>query len=317
MNKSPAKKSNNVIKNFAQLRNSLKKLIEKNRPLRVALVVSQEKNALRAISDLYKEGCIEPVLIGDISYTKFLADGEYIDISKFNNINVPDPIEACITATKMAANNEIDIIFRGRIPAYDILHILLKEEYGLRQKHDFWTHITVFEIPNHEKLLFLSDAGIIINPDIEAKIKIIQQAIKVSNTFGIVKPRVALLAAVETVTPKMSIGMEEAAIAKMGERGQIGNAFIDGPLAFDVAVSQEAANLKKVGGEVAGKADIIIAPHIEAGNTIYKALVIFSNAKAGAAIIGGKVPIIITSRSDTHANRINSIIFASWLKFKM
>jgi len=303
-----------AISTFTLLRERLNDQFTKVPPLKVGVVCSHEFNVLRAVCEVRNQGWIEPILFGDEKSTRDICEDNNLDLTGVKVIDKRDPREAIKEASSLALTGGIDIFMRGRLSVYRLLHELCKRSNNIRQSTDLLTHVAVFELAKYPRLLLLSDGGVVIAPTLDQKVRIVNQTIDVALALGIDKPKVALLAAVETVLSYLPINLEEAAIAKMGERGQIGRAIIDGPLAFDVAVSEESAAIKKISSPVAGKADILIVPHIEAGNSIYQALVVFARAKAAGVVIGARFPIVITARTDSHVNRVNSIHLAIWLK---
>jgi phosphate butyryltransferase len=199
---------------------------------------------------------------------------------------------------------------KGNVPTATFLRGVLDKEAGLR-KSDVLSHFALFEIPTYHKLIGLTDAAMVIAPDLKTKIAIINNAVEFMNKLGVAKPKVALLCAVEMVNEQMPATMEAAIISKMNQRGQIKNCIIDGPLAYDNAVSIESARHKGIVSDVAGDADILVVPDIEAGNVLYKAFGFSANARLAAVVLGAAAPIVLTSRSDTEESKQASIIMAA------
>ena len=210
----------------------------------------------------------------------------------------------------MVHDREADILMKGNVPTAMLLKAVLDKEHGLR-KSDVLSHFALFEVPTYHKLLGLTDAAMVIAPDLKTKIAIINNAVGFMNKLGLAKPKVAILGAVEIVNEAMPATLDAALIAKMNQRGQIKNCIIDGPLAYDNAVSMESAHHKGIVSDVAGDADLLIAPDIEAGNILYKAFGFSANAKLAANILGASAPIVLTSRSDTEEAKQASIVMAA------
>jgi len=213
-------------------------------------------------------------------------------------------------AVKMVHDHEGDILMKGNIPTAVFLRGVLNKDYGLR-KSDILSHFTLFELPTYHKLIGLTDAAMIIAPDLKTKIAIINNAVDFMNRLGILNPKVALLGSVEVVNEAMPATVDAAIIAKMNQRKQIKNCIIDGPLAYDNAVSIESATHKGIVSEVAGDADLLVVPDIEAGNILYKAFGFSANATLAANVLGASAPIVLTSRSDTEEAKQASIIMAA------
>jgi phosphate butyryltransferase len=217
--------------------------------------------------------------------------------------------EAAELAVKAVKNGEADVLMKGNVPTATILKAVLNKEYGLR-KGKVLSHVAVFEVPNYERFIFVTDVAMNIAPDVEQKVSILQNAVAVANSIGIDMPKVAPIAAVEVVNPAMQATIDAALLTQMNRRGQIQNCIVDGPLALDNAVSKFSAEHKGIKSDVAGEADILLVPNIEAGNVLYKSLVYFAGAKVGAIIAGAKAPIVLTSRSDSAEAKLYSLALA-------
>jgi phosphate butyryltransferase len=217
--------------------------------------------------------------------------------------------EAAELSVKAVRNGEADVLMKGNIPTANILKAVLNKEWGLR-KGSVLSHVAAFEVPNYNRLIFVTDAAMNIAPDVTQKAAIIQNTVEVARAIGIDLPKVAPIAAVEVVNPAMQATIDAAMLTQMNRRGQIKNCVVDGPLALDNAVSQIAAEHKGIVSDVAGKADILLVPTIEAGNVLYKSLVYFADAKVGAMIAGAKAPIVLTSRADSAETKVYSLALA-------
>ncbi|MGD6889160.1 phosphate butyryltransferase [Bacillus mobilis] len=233
-----------------------------------------------------------------------LQTSEHIEV-----IAAASSAEAAELSVKAVRNGEADVLMKGNIPTANILKAVLNKEWGLR-KGSVLSHVAAFEVPNYDRLIFVTDAAMNIAPDVTQKAAIIQNTVEVAQAIGIDLPKVAPIAAVEVVNPAMQATIDAAMLTQMNRRGQIKNCIVDGPLALDNAVSQIAAEHKGIVSDVAGKADILLVPTIEAGNVLYKSLVYFADAKVGAMIAGAKAPIVLTSRADSAETKVYSLALA-------
>ncbi|MGG3260266.1 phosphate butyryltransferase [Bacillus paranthracis] len=233
-----------------------------------------------------------------------LQTSEHIEV-----IATQSSAEAAELSVKAVRNGEADVLMKGNIPTANILKAVLNKEWGLR-KGSVLSHVAAFEVPNYNRLIFVTDAAMNIAPDVTQKAAIIQNTVEVARAIGIDLPKVAPIAAVEVVNPAMQATIDAAMLTQMNRRGQIKNCVVDGPLALDNAVSQIAAEHKGIVSDVAGKADILLVPTIEAGNVLYKSLVYFADAKVGAMIAGAKAPIVLTSRADSAGTKVYSLALA-------
>ena len=233
-----------------------------------------------------------------------LQTSEHIEV-----IAATSSAEAAELSVKAVRNGEADVLMKGNIPTANILKAVLNKEWGLR-KGSVLSHVAAFEVPNYNRLIFVTDAAMNIAPDVTQKAAIIQNTVEVARAIGIDLPKVAPIAAVEVVNPAMQATIDAAMLTQMNRRGQIKNCVVDGPLALDNAGSQIAAEHKGIVSDVAGKADILLVPTIEAGNVLYKSLVYFADAKVGAMIAGAKAPIVLTSRADSAETKVYSLALA-------
>ncbi|MDQ0231906.1 phosphate butyryltransferase [Metabacillus malikii] len=253
-----------------------------------------------------------------LKLAKFLLVGDEYVIRKYLNENsIPDDEalqivhaiskeDAAHLAVRAVDSNQATILMKGNIPSRLLLKTVLNNAYGLKSTSGL-SHVAVFEIPDYQQLLIVTDAAMNIAPSLMEKKYIIENAVKVANSIGIVNPNVIALAAVEEVNPSMQATIDAAALTLMNRRGQIKNCQIEGPLALDNAISVISARQKGIDSEIAGKADIIVVPNIEVGNVLYKSLVYFGKAKVGAFIVGAKTPIVFTSRADSLEAKLYSL----------
>lgn len=297
-----------MLKKFSDLHEIVKK---KKQVKRLVLAVAQDNHSLEAVSEATDKKYIEPILVGDADQIKEIADNKKIDLKKFNIINEPNVTEAVAKSVKLVHYGEADILMKGQVGTAVLLKGVLNKEWGLR-KNEVVSHIALFEIEAyHHKILALTDVAMNIAPDLNTKVGIINNSVEFLTKLGVEKPKVAVLGAVELVNEMMPATMDAALLSKMADRGQIKNCIIDGPLAFDNAISAESAKHKGIVSNVAGDADLLLLPDIEAGNVLYKSFVFFANAKTAANIVGASAPIVLTSRSDSEESKLDSIVLAA------
>ncbi|QTD41739.1 phosphate butyryltransferase [Sporosarcina sp. Te-1] len=295
---------------------SLDSLIEQaaaleNRPV-VAVASAADSHVLGAVKMALERKLAAFRLFGEAKEIRTLlasVDSHLLDHPSIEIVDATDQRQAAQLAVQTVSSGEADVLMKGNLPTATILKEVLNRDYGLR-KETILSHVAAFEVPGYEPLLFVTDAAMNIAPDLMEKAQIVRNAVQAAHACGIEKPIVAPLAAVETVNPAMQPTLDAAALVAMNHRGQISGCFIDGPLALDNAVSQEAAEHKGIAGETAGKADILIVPTIEAGNILYKSLMYFAKAKVGAVIQGAKAPVVLTSRSDHMESKLYSLALA-------
>ncbi|MGM0941128.1 MAG: phosphate butyryltransferase [Bacillota bacterium] len=293
--------------------NELKAKVKKGRKRTVSVVNAANKEVLLAVKKALEEDLCTFLLFGDESKITELATDIGLIPSQWNSDMTIRHVENNHEAAKQAVlsinDKASDILMKGKIATKDILKAVLNKAYGLRAGKVL-SHVALFEIPNQQKVVFLTDAAMNIAPDLQQKVEIIQNAVQVASAVGINVPKVAAITPVEVVNEAMQSTMDAAVLTQMQQRGQIKGCLIDGPLAFDNAVSYQAAQQKGIKSEVAGNADILLAPSIEAGNALYKSFVYYANAKVAAIISGAKAPIILTSRADSAESKVYSLSLA-------
>jgi phosphate acetyltransferase len=278
-------------------------------PVPTAVAWPMSADALAGALDAAAEGLIAPLLIGPEAELRALARRESLDLSRHSIHDAATPAMAAAMAASLARDGTVGAIMKGSLHTDELMAAVVARESGLRTTRRI-SHAFVMGVPDHPRLLIISDAAVNIAPDLEAKRDIVQSAIDLAHALGIARPKVALLAAVETVNPKMPATIDAAALCKMADRGQIEGGTLDGPLAFDNALSAESARIKGISSPVAGEPDVLIAPDIEAGNILYKQLVFFTGAFAAGLVLGARVPVILTSRADSRTSRIASCAVA-------
>ncbi|MGI6225776.1 MAG: phosphate butyryltransferase [Peptococcales bacterium] len=291
------------MKSFKEIHEKVRSMQEKRY---IAVAVAQDEEVLKAIKGARELGLAEPILVGDKQAITKAAQNVGLELRGIRIEHEIDPNFAAKKAVALVSSGEANIVMKGLVGTGSFLKAVLDKEVGLRTGR-ILSHVAVFEVPNFERLLVLTDAAMNIAPDLDEKVKIINNALIVTRALGIEMAKVVPVCAVETVNPNMSATTDAALLTLMSQRGQIKGAVVDGPLALDNAISLEAAQHKGITSPVAGKADVLLCPNIEAGNMTYKALVYLSNVEVAGVIIGAKAPIVLTSRSDTYKSKLNSI----------
>lgn len=277
---------------------------------RVAVAAAEDDHVLEAVHSARLEGMIEPLLFGDEAKIRALCARMGIDDARLTITHAVSNAEAAELAVKAVREGRADVLMKGLLDTATILKAVLNKEWGLRTGK-LLSHVLVFDAPGRfERLFMMSDGAMNIEPDLKAKIEIVQNSIAVGHALGLEQPKVAMLAAIEVVNPDMSTAVDDAIISKMGDRGQIKGAIIDGPLALDNAVSLEAAQIKGIVSPVAGLADVLIVDNIDVGNVFYKTLVYFAGSNVAGIIMGASAPMILTSRADSSDTKFNSIALA-------
>jgi len=285
-------------------------LAKDKRKRKIAVAAAGDKHVLEAVQNAYTQNIVEPILVGDEPVIRQIAKEINFDLSNIEVLNVSDPYKASLEAVRLISDGKAEILMKGLVSSGPYLKAVLNKEFGLRTG-SLLSHFAIFESPYYHKLLGVTDAAMNVNPDLLEKIDIIKNAVKVFHGLKIANPKVAIIGAVETVNPKMEATMHAATISMMNYRKQIKGCIIDGPLALDGAVNKDAAKLKNITSEVAGDADLILAPDINGGNILYKSLNFLGGAEAAAVIMGATVPIVLTSRGDTEKSKFLSIALAA------
>jgi phosphotransacetylase len=255
------------------------------------------------------KGLIIPILVGPRNKIEATAKAAGIDVSNFQIVDVPHSHAAAVKAVELLREARAEVLMKGSLHTDELMAAVVARDKGLRTARRI-SHVFVMDVPTYHKVLIVTDGAINIAPTLEDKVDICQNAIDLAISLGREKPKVAILAAVETVTSKMPATIDAAALCKMAERGQITGGILDGPLAFDNAISKQAAETKGIHSEVAGDPDILLAPDLEAGNILAKQLTFLANADSAGLVLGARVPIILTSRADSVRSRIASCAVA-------
>ncbi len=284
-------------------------------PMPTAVAHPCDAASLAGAVDAARQGLLEPILIGPEHRIRGVAETEGLDISPYRIIPSKHSHQSAEKAVALVRAGEASVLMKGSLHTDELMHEVMRKETGLRTERRV-SHVYVMQVPTYPRALMITDAAINIYPTLEDKRDIVQNSIDLAHALGIAVPKVGILSAVETVTPKIPSTVEAAALCKMADRSQITGGLLDGPLAFDNAINEEAAKVKGIKSEVAGLVDILIAPDLEAGNMIAKQLTFLANAEAAGVVLGARVPIILTSRADSVKARLASCavaaIFAAW-----
>lgn len=278
---------------------------------RLVAAFANDAHTIEAVSEAIDHGLIEASLVGDEAIIRSVCKELHIDPAKFHIVQEAKDSKAAALAVKLINQGEGNLLMKGLITTDQYMRAILNKEEGLMDPGAILSHVTVMESPNYHKLLIVGDVAIIPLPDIKQKIAITQYLIRTAHALGIARPKVAILAASEQMLPGLPACVDGAILSKMADRGQIKGAIIDGPLALDVAIDKESADIKKLTGEVAGDADCILFPNIEAGNVMYKANTKLAGGEQGAIVMGARVPAVLSSRGDSMKTKLYSIALAA------
>ena len=293
-----------------KLDDMLKKL-KGDKRVTLSVAAAHDEEVLLAIKSAVEMEIITPILIGEENKIREISKEINFDLSKFKIINKGTIEECAEIAVKLVSSGEVDFVMKGLLDTSVILKAVLNKEWGLRTD-SLLSHVMVYEIPSYDKLLVTTDGGMNIAPDYNQKVKILKNAIEATKPLGLKHIKVACLAAKEKVNSKMQATVDARALQEAGERGEFGkDVTVEGPLAFDLAVSKEAAKVKGFKSKVSGETDIMLMPTIEVGNGIGKALTYFAGAKSAGIIMGAKAPIVLVSRADSHESKLYSIAYGA------
>ena len=278
---------------------------------RLAVAYGQDSHTLEAVYEAYKEGLVEPTLFGDKEVIKQVCQENGIDINAFNIVNEPNDVKCVQQAVASVVSGNADVLMKGLVSTDKYMRGILNKDAGLFPPKGVLSHVAILEMPSLPKLLCISDVAVIPAPDFKQKQKLIGYLIQTARLLGIDTPKIACIAPSEQVLPSVPSSTEGAILAKMGDRGQLGNAIVDGPLSLDVALYKEVAEYKKVkGSAVAGDPDCLLFPNIESANVFFKAATHFGGAELAAMVMGTKVPCVLTSRGDSRLTKMYSIALA-------
>lgn len=300
--------TNKTLTSFEDILNAVKG----KAPKRVAVAAAQDDAVLEAVRGAREQKIAEFTLVGDIDKIKAIAAKLEVNLNDVSLVHEPDDRTAAYRAVALVSSGQADVLMKGLINTADLLRAVLNKEVGLRTGRVL-SHAAVYELPDFERLLIVTDGGMNIAPTLQQKADIIQNSVLLANVLGINPAKVAVLAAVEVINPDMPATLEAAALTQMANRGQIRGAIVDGPLAFDNAINLEAARHKGITSQVAGAADILVTPDIEAGNILGKSLVYIAKVKFAGLVLGAAKPIVVTSRADSYEAKLMSIALGTLL----
>jgi phosphotransacetylase len=278
-------------------------------PVRTAVAHPCEETALAGAVTAAEQGLITPILVGPSAKIRHVAGGHGLHLGHIRIVDVPHSHAAAETAVRLIREGEAEILMKGSLHTDELLRAVVAKEVGLRTARRI-SHVFIMDVPTYHKVLIVTDGAINIAPTLEEKADICRNAIDLARSLDVARPKVAVLAAVETIHSSMPATIDAAALCKMAERGQITGGVLDGPLAFDNAISADAAAIKGITSEVAGDPDILLAPDLEAGNILAKQLNFLANADSAGLVLGARVPIIVTGRADAVRARIVSCAVA-------
>jgi phosphotransacetylase len=278
---------------------------------RLVVAFANDEHSIGAVNKAVDMGIVEATLVGNRELITRVCEKEKIDSGKFDIVHEADEMRAARKAVALINEGKGDMLMKGLVSTDKYMRAILDKENGLMKPKSILSHVTVMENPNYHKLLIIGDVAIIPAPELKEKIAITNYLIATGHALGINKPKVAVLAATEQVMPKMPACVDAALISKMADRGQIKGAFVEGPLALDVAIDKESAEIKKLNNEVVGDADCLVFPNIESGNVFYKANTKLAKGEQGAIVVGAKVPAVLSSRGDSIKTKLYSIALAA------
>ncbi len=279
-------------------------------PVRVAVAAAHDLEVLKAVDQAQREGMIQVSLVGDAPAIEALAAQAGADLSQAAIYHEPERLNAARHAVRLAREGQASVVVKGQVKTSELLGAALDRHHGLRGR-GLLSHVALFELPGMDRLIYLSDSGVMVYPDVYQKLEIINNVVAVAHLFGVAEPKVAILAASETVHPKIPASIDALALSKMAEQGWVEGAVVDGPLGLELAISPEAAQLEESSSPIGGLADVLIVPNVEAGNIVAKGLQYFAGARMAGLVVGARVPILISSRADSAETRYLSLAMAA------
>ena len=281
-------------------------------PVPIAVVAAHDPEVLKAVGQAQREAIVEAILVGDWPAIEAYAAQTGADLSGATILHEPEPHRAAQQVVDLARNGRAAVVVKGQIKTAELLSVALNRHVGIRGR-GLLSHVGIFELPGMDRLIYLSDSGVVVYPDVYQKLEIINNVVAVAHLFGVAEPKVAILAASDTVHPKIPASIDALALSKMAEQGWVEGAVVDGQLGLELAISPRAAELEGSGSPIAGLADVLIVPNVEAGNLVAKGLLYFAHARMAGLVVGAKVPIVISSRADSAETRYLSLAMATVL----
>lgn len=278
-------------------------------PVPIAVAAAHHPEVLRAVHQAQQDGMVEATLVGDWPAIEAYAAQVDADFAGVSILHESDPRRAVEQVVELARSGRARVVVKGQVKTSDLLSVALNRHVGIRGQR-LLSHVGIFELPGLERLIYLSDSGVVVYPDVYQKLEIIKNVVGVAHLFGLQEPKVAILAASETVHPKIQASIDALALSRMAEQGWVEGAVVDGPLGLDLAISPRAAAPEESDSPIAGMADVLIVPNVEAGNIVGKGLLYFAHARMAGLVVGARVPIIISSRADSAETRYLSLAMA-------
>ena len=278
---------------------------------RLAVAYGQDSHTLEAVYEAYKEGLVEPTLYGDKATIERVCEENGLDLKAFNVVDEPNDVKCVQQAVAAVVAGNADVLMKGLVSTDKYMRGILNKDFGLLPPKGVLSHVAVLELPMYHKLLLVSDVAVIPYPDMNQKIRIAKYLIGTSRTLGIRTPKLAVIAPSEQMLPGIQSSVDAAILAKMGDRGQLGDALVDGPLAVDVALVREAAETKRLTSSVAGDADCLLFPNLDAANAFFKAATKLCGARLAGMVVGTRCPCVLTSRGDSPESKLYSIALAA------
>jgi phosphate butyryltransferase len=279
-------------------------------PVPIGVVAADDPEVLKAVGQAQQEGIVRATLVGDWPAIEAYAAQTGADLNGATIVHEVDPKVAARKVVGLARDGQVAVVVKGQIKTADLLRVVLNHEIGIRGR-GLLSHVGLFELPGMDRLVYLSDSGVVVYPDVYQKLEIINNVVSVAHLFGVARPRVAILAASETVHPKIPASIDALALARMADQGWVENALVDGPLGLELAISPDAAQAEESDSPIAGRADVLIVPNVEAGNIVAKGLLYFAHARMAGLVVGARVPILINSRADSAETRYLSLAMAT------
>ena len=297
-----------TIQTFDQLLSAAKA----NGPRRMAIVAAHDPEVLVSVDEAQRQGIAAATLIGDATAIEAIASARGLALDNTEIVHETDEVLAARKAVALAREGQADVVVKGQLKTTELLGAVLDRHTGVRDKK-LLTHVGIFEIPGYDRLLYVSDSGVVLYPNIWQKLEIIRNVVDVAHRLGLDEPKIAIIAAFEIVHPKSTASIDALALARMATEGWVKGAIVDGPLALDLAISPESARIKQARSPIAGKADILIVSSVATGNIAAKAMQYFGKARMAGLVVGAKVPIVINSRADNAETRLLSMALAAVL----
>ncbi|MGI6631628.1 MAG: bifunctional enoyl-CoA hydratase/phosphate acetyltransferase [Bacillota bacterium] len=278
-------------------------------PVGLSLVEAFDEASLLAVSEAEAEGFVTPFLVGDVDRIRGVMESKGIRLANPVFVDARDPAESARRGVALVREKRCGFLMKGKIGTGVLLKEVLDREHGLRQGR-ILSHVACLEVPGFDRFIFVTDGGVVLSPDLNKKVEIVMNAIEVARVMGVEEPRIAVLGPSEVPVPDFAASMDAVNLDRMSKDGRFPGAYVEGPIALDAAISPESARIKGIEGQVAGRADVLIAPDVVAGNSIAKSMQYFARAVMGGVIVGAKAPVVVISRADTAEVKLNSIAMA-------